>query len=132
MKKLLYLITAATLVFILQSASAQSNYLNHTLKQGETLSVLARQNNTNVGDIMRINNMHANTKLVYGSVIKIPSGKNKKTSAENIKPATANISATAVKHTVIKGETLYSIGKQYNVTADEIKTWNKLSDNSVK
>ena len=53
--------------------TAKAIMLTHTLKAGETLSTLAKQYNTNVGDIMRINGMHADRKLVYGSTIKIPS-----------------------------------------------------------
>ena len=33
---------------------------------------------------------------------------------------------------MIKGETLYSIGKQFNVTTEQLKTWNNLTDNSLK
>ena len=61
--------------FSFQLVSAQSNYITHTLKQGESLSTLAKQYNTSVGDIMRMNGMHADSKLVYGSKIKIPSTK---------------------------------------------------------
>jgi len=66
-------IGAVILACSLQFASAQTNYVTHTLKQGESLSALAEQYHTTVGDIMRINGMHADTKLVYGSKIKIPS-----------------------------------------------------------
>ena len=79
----------------LQIASAQTNYVSHTLKEGETLSMLAQQYNTSVGDIMRINGMHADTKLVYGSKIKIPStkpqsnAKKTSTAVASAPPATA-------------------------------------------
>src|SRR6185312_11358168 len=32
----------------------------------------------------------------------------------------------------VRGETLYSISKQYNVTVEQIKSWNNLADNSAK
>lgn len=129
--------TTAGLLFvcIIQTGSAQTNYINHTLQQGETLSALATQYSTNVGDIMRMNAMHADTKLVYGSVIKIPSAKNVRTNTQNVKPVTqpqTGLPANVVKHTVVKGETLYSISKQYNVSVDQIKSWNRLTDNSAK
>jgi len=37
--------------------------------------------------------------------------------------------ATPGIHVVAKGETLYSISKQYNTTPDNLKFWNNLSDN---
>ena len=36
------------------------------------------------------------------------------------------------QHTVVKGETLYSIAKRYQVTITELQTWNNKSDASVK
>src|SRR6478736_5801754 len=98
----------------LQIASAQTNYVSHTLKEGETLSTLAQQYNTSVGDIMRLNGMHADTKLVYGSQIKVPSTKpqsaSKKTSSATTTVPTpaASSSSTEITHIVAKGETLYS------------------------
>jgi LysM repeat protein len=130
-----HIIAVVVLVFCVQIISAQNNYIKHTLKQGETLSMLAKQYHTTVGDIMRVNGMHADSKLVYGSKINIPSTKAqvKETKKEpvtvaQIEPASAN----AIVHTVAKGETLFSISKQYNTTVEQIKRWNNLGDNSAK
>lgn len=121
-----------------QLASAQSNYISHTLKEGESLSTLAQQYNTSVGDIMRMNGMHADTKLVYGSKIKIPSTKPQTNVAKKESSNTATVKSNAatstneITHIVTKGETLYSISKKYNITVDEIKTWNHLADDNAK
>lgn len=135
MKKLLYSVTIIVFVFLVKPALGQSSYINHTLKTGETLSALAKQYNTHVGDIMRMNGMHADTKLVYGSAIKIPS--NQKNKAQVLQPQVVKENAVSttgktVKHAVVKGETLYSIGKRYNVSTAQIKAWNHFTDNSVK
>ncbi|MEE9233143.1 MAG: LysM peptidoglycan-binding domain-containing protein [Nitrospirales bacterium] len=34
-------------------------------------------------------------------------------------------------HTVLKGETLYRLSKQYGVTVDDLKIWNNLFDNTI-
>ncbi len=34
-------------------------------------------------------------------------------------------------HTVVKGETLYRLSKQYGVTVDDLKSWNNLVDNTI-
>lgn len=132
-------VTAAALALFLsaQTLQAQSNYINHTLKQGETLSALARQYNTSVGDIMRANNMHADSKLVYGSNIKIPSTKQQAVERNsrpvvNTPAQAAPPSSGEITHLVAKGETLYSISKKYNVTVDQLKAWNNLTDNGAR
>ncbi len=132
-------VTAAALALFLsaQTLQAQSNYINHTLKQGETLSALAREYNTSVGDIMRANGMHADSKLVYGSNIKIPSTKQQAVE-RNSRPVVntpvqaAPASSGEITHLVAKGETLYSISKKYNVTVDQLKAWNNLTDNGAR
>ena len=130
------------------AAHAQNKYTTHTLKQGETLSTLASQYATTVGDIMRLNGMHADTKLVYGSAIKIPSANaaanttvvyNKtapvqqaaaaaQTDKITVPATTANNTTT---HVVQKGETLYSISKKYNVSVTQLQIINKLPGLSV-
>ena len=37
-----------------------------------------------------------------------------------------------IYHTIEPGQTLYSISKRYNVTVDELKSWNGISENEVK
>ena len=134
-KKIVVLVVC---IFSLQLLSAQSKYITHTLKQGESLSMLAKQYNTSVGDIMRMNGMHADTKLVYGSEIKIPSVKGevptatKKETTEVVKNQPSSTTGNEITHVVMKGETLYSISKKYNVSVDQLKAWNHLADNNAK
>ena len=49
-------------------------------------------------------------------------------------PATAEVPATAIQHTVAAGETLYSISKRYRVTVADLQAWNgkATTDNSAK
>src|SRR5204863_9825090 len=88
-------------------------------------------------DIMRINGMHAESKLVYGAKIKIPSTKAKadavkKGSNAVVKTSPVTKPANEITHVVTKGETLYSISKKYNINVEQIKTWNHLTDDNVK
>jgi LysM repeat protein len=43
----------------------------------------------------------------------------------------APASAGAGSHTVVKGETLYRIAKEYGVSVQDLKEWNRLSDNTI-
>ena len=119
-------------------AHAQSGYFMHTLKKGETLSSLAQKYNTTAGDIMRLNKMHANSKLVYGSQIKIPGQPETVTQQPMPGTAVSDTALTYTTHTVTKGETLFSISKQYNVNCrfekvtDSIGFTMKTSANTLK
>ena len=41
-------------------------------------------------------------------------------------------SASQKKYTVVKGDTLYSISRKYNITVDELKKYNNLSGNTIE
>lgn len=112
-------------------AHAQSGYFMHTLKKGETLSSLAKKYNTTAGDIMRLNKMHANSKLVYGSQIKIPGQAETLTQQPMPGTAVSDTALTYTTHTVTKGETLFSISKQYNVSVDDLIKWNNINGNAI-
>ena len=108
----------AVLFLAMSRVAAQSDYVVHTIADGETLTQLANQYGTTVGDIMRFNKMTTESKLHVGEVIKIPT-----------QPAQAAQPAT---HMVAKGETLYQISRKYKVSVTQLRAWNNLSDNTIK
>lgn len=56
----------------------------------------------------------------------------KKFTPTNPSPNIGNKAINSQKHVVIKGDTLFSISKKYNLTVDELKKLNNLSDNGIK
>lgn len=115
----------------------------HTVKPGETLYSLSRQYNISVDEIRMSNGDTFKNGLKVGQVIKIPSTKNlgegessigtavtpsKEVAPVTSEPATtkseASVSSEAVTHKVAPKETLYSLAKKYNVTAEDIKSQN--------
>ena len=125
---------------------AQSiDYSTHVIKEGETLSALAKQNGTTVGDIMRLNKMDSKSILKVGEKIKIPA-KGVKVPAATASPTTKTVvtspaetpankqvqPAATVTHTVQKGESLYHISKQYKVPVAELKKWNNLTTDNIR
>src|SRR5262245_45061206 len=126
----------------LQINAQQIKYTIHTLASGETLSILAKKYNTTVGDIMRMNNMHADSKLVTGQKIKIPeAGKTvpktdqteaAKTAPPAPPPATSAAPSGNGIHVVQNGETLYSISKKYGVAVNDLKKWNFLQNENIE
>lgn len=113
MKKIFFLIGS---FFVMGIAVAQSNYFVHTIKDGETLTRLANKYSTTVGDIMRLNKMTTSSKLEIGEQVKIPK--------------TADGNATV--HVVAKGETLYSIAHKNNITINQLRDWNNITDNTIR
>jgi len=101
------------------SANAQS-YKYHTVKKGETVFSISQTYSIDEEDIYKYNpdareGIGLNEKLVI-PISKVDS------SAENNE--TSN-SPQFVEHIVKKKETLYSLSKEYDVSIDEIKKYNK-------
>jgi LysM repeat protein len=126
-------------------ATAQSQAVVHTIKQGETLSALAKQYNTTVGDIMRLNGMNSKSQLQIGQGVKIPTNaKTPKVIVEAPKPEPAkpqpiiakqpetSTSVADVTYLVLKGQSLYGIAKQFKTTEAQIIAWNILPNNQLK
>lgn len=45
---------------------------------------------------------------------------------------TAPVTAKFIYHTVQTGDTLFNISKRYDVTVEQIRDWNKMTDNSIQ
>ncbi len=114
----------------------------HVVKEGETLSKIAKDNSTTVGDIMRFNGMNTQSKLEVGQTIKIPpagvhiigrSSEVEETTTQPTQSETPTVSGIAGKtHTVVAGESLYKISKAFKVSIADLKKWNNLTDNNIK
>jgi len=110
--------------------------ITHKIKKGENLGAIAKENNTTVDELKRINNL-ADTKLHVGQELKIAQNsdsKSKNTLAERIdKKQEVQIETkdNAVIHKIKKGENLGSIAKENNTTVDELKRINNLADSKI-
>jgi LysM repeat protein len=156
LKRIKYIMVVLGTAMVIH-VQAQTNYVDHVIVQGETLSALAKQYGTTVGDIMRLNHMNSKSILKLGEHVKIPSkGAVAQTSAPEkndtvatpqpkvaapavvaAPPATntttqsAPATGNAPTHVVKRGETLYGISKQYHIYVADVRKWNNLTDKSV-
>ena len=94
----------------------QQEYASHKVKEGETISSIANKYNVTVYELYRLN-PEARGNINPGMVLVLPG--NKKDNQSKSGEASENV--TFKLHTVKKGETLYSLSKEYGVTQESIK-----------
>jgi len=134
MKSILLLFLFSALFCTAHVNAQGTNYTTHTIVKGETLTMLAKKYHSTVGDIMRLNSMNAKSQLKIGEKIKIPasSSAQKTTVSKNTaKTKTIKNDSEVTTHYVLQNETLYSIGKQFGVTVEQLKEWNNLTDDNL-
>ena len=98
------------------SGTNPSNMFMYTVKSGDSLYSIAKKYNTTVNAIIDINNL-ASTNLYIGQVLRIPETY---TPEEDIKLP------NFINYVVKKGDSLYTIAKEYNTTVKQI-----MDDNSL-
>jgi LysM repeat protein len=116
----------------------------HTVKKGETLFGISKLYNISVDELKKLNKLTKNT-INFGDKIKL-------TSAE--KPVLAKTETTALApelsetpktdknnkveqqaittHKVEPGESLFSISKKYNISVDNLKKLNQITNNNIQ
>ncbi|RRJ91499.1 LysM peptidoglycan-binding domain-containing protein [Paenimyroides tangerinum] len=110
------------------SESKVVTYREIEVKEKETIYSLANQNNTTVSEIYELNPKLESDGLKKGQIIKIPSSK-KKTESNNPTYATSS----KVNFIFVEPkETIFGISKKYNVSKDDLMTWNPDLQNGLK
>lgn len=104
----------------------------YTIVRGDTVSGIAGRFGLATGDILKLNNLQANTIIYPGQKLKL-SG-----SAEPAAPAPAPAAAPAAPapaggatYTVKAGDTLGAIAAKHNVSLSDVFAWNNLSMRSI-
>ncbi|MEO8234371.1 MAG: LysM peptidoglycan-binding domain-containing protein [Flavobacterium sp.] len=98
----------------------------HIVKQGETLTSIAKENRLYVADLKKWNNLKdGNIKL--GDKLKLSNTPDIVVAVEEAKP-----SIETTFYTIKKGDNISLIAKNNNVTVDDLKEWNNLDNNVVK
>ena len=102
------------------------NYINYTVKNGDSLYKIATANNITVDTIIKDNSLTSNVLQIGQNLkIRVPSSSNitieECYGEDYIEPVST--------YTVKKGDSLYSIAKKFNTTIDAIKKKNNLTSN---
>lgn len=86
---------------------------SYVVQRGDSLYSIANRFNTTVDALKEVNNLTSNI-LSIGQVLRLP---------------TVEESAPEITYTVQRGDSLYSISREFNTTVDAIKELNNLSSN---
>jgi len=100
---------------ISQNINGKDYYL-HKVKKGETLSAISRAYHVKVETILQ-SNYGITENIKPDDIIKIPAAPDQ-SSAEPVQSGNVNYRRVA------KGETIYSLSKEYNISIDELKAAN--------
>lgn len=95
-------------------------YIIHQVDPKETLFSISRRYGVPVTDLAQ-ENPSAGSGLSIGQILRVPY-------IPRVKPRTENGN---IVHKVAPKETMFSISKQYDVSIDDLKKWNNLTDNSL-
>jgi membrane-bound lytic murein transglycosylase D len=132
--------------------SSQSNTKYYTVRKGDNLNAIADKYDVTIADLKKWNGLRSNA-LSYGKRLKINTNESVAAVVKN-EPVISKIAVTDSKNTKVdaakklfkedtlstnptayyvvqKGDNLGNIAKKYNVTIDELKEWNNLSDTSI-
>ena len=93
----------------------QTNYIEYTVKSGDNLYSIGRKYGISPQELMNYNNLTSNL-LIIGQKLKIPT-------------SSSGTNTTYIEYKVKSGDNLYSIGRKYGYTAQELMNYNNLKSN---
>jgi membrane-bound lytic murein transglycosylase D len=106
-----------------------ATYRVHRVRNGETLSTIARKYRTSVKSIMRANNLRSSNYIVAGKRLRIPS--RYAASASSAAPSSSRPRKSTI-HVVRSGDNLWMIAKRYGSTTNEIQKLNNLRSSRLR
>ena len=102
--------------------SAREDFTKHTVRKGETLGHIAENYGVRASDLRKWNNIRG-SRIYPGQKLLLQS---------NSDYTHSSTPKNVDYHTIRKGETLNSIANKYDVSVDQLKSWNNISSNNIK
>lgn len=101
--------------------------INYVVKRGDTLSQIAKQFNTTVAEIARVNKIK-DVNLIYpGQIFEIVMNKNNSVSSESTNSSSPN----KVNYIIKRGDTLSKIAIKYGVSVQDLVRWNNIKNKNL-
>lgn len=96
----------------------------YKVKRGDTLASVARRHGTSVKALARLNHVSTRARLRPGQVLTV---RQVKVTTRAVARAKAPRGTRKITYKVRRGDTLSSISRRYNVSVNQIKSWNARS-----
>ncbi|MDD5774113.1 MAG: LysM peptidoglycan-binding domain-containing protein [bacterium] len=97
-------------------------WTQHVVKSGETMSTISWKYGIPIGSIAKANNIGNVNRISVGTRLFIPYGKN--SSPDEVASIKDESGYKKIEYIVQSGDTLWEIGKKYNITLNKIREWN--------
>lgn len=105
-------------------------YENYKVQKGDSLYSIAQKFNTTVDELKKDNNLTSNL-LSIGQILKIKVGEEIFGVEECFGEGYSDLEKKYINYTVKKGDSLYSIARNYNTTVDSIMQLNNLKSTNL-
>lgn len=113
-------------------AASQGNVVEVTVKKGDVLEKIAKNNHTTVDAIKKANGLTSD-KLKVGQKLKVPVGTKPPKPPQHVSEAPKPVSnSEPVYYTIKTGDNPWKIAKQFNVKFEDLLAWNNLDEESGK
>lgn len=112
---------------IINEGSGESGWVEHRIRNGESLSSIATKYGVRINQIKEWNDLRSN-RIMKGRILKIYSGEG---SPDMISDSEETPNVEPVFHKINPGESIGAIAEKYGVSSYEIKNWNNLSSNKI-
>jgi membrane-bound lytic murein transglycosylase D len=112
------------------SQKTSKSWVFHRVKRGETLTSIASKYGVSISDLRDWNKLNGN-KILFGSQLKIYTGKETISFVSNDNQKNQTKKSTLFRYKVKKGDTMSELAMKFGVTQSQIRTWNGLSSNQL-
>lgn len=110
----------------------------HTVRRGDTVASLARRFKVSRLDLAEANGLRSSSKLRPGQELLIPRSQAPLLAAREARTAVRTAArgeggqpAAATSYRVRRGDTLFAIARQFRVSVDDLRAWNRLRDSRL-
>lgn len=115
-------VSAANQLRQLQSGLIASERVTHKVRPGESLSVIAQRYKVSVRDLQNWNGISNPRMLRAGTTLTV---------FHSPAPSSARSAGGTIRHTVRRGDSLWSISRRYKVKINDLMRWNDLGRNDI-
>ncbi len=126
------MLVIAAMIGAAPALAQESGQTTHVVQPGENLFRIALRYGVSVDAILAANDLSSANLVYAGQVLVIPAGEvplpGEATQPEAPAPATTTETSGGATHTVARGETLFSLARQYGVTINAILEANGMTD----